>query len=65
MGFEERQKMKLEERMKQKRIEEARKAEAERKQKELAMKNALKCTFNYSEEEYQKAIQKLTDAAWR
>lgn len=65
MGFTERENYLKEFRAKQQRANDARKEEEERKAKALASKNAMKCTFNFTEEEYQSAMFKLTEAAWR
>lgn len=65
MGFKERETYLKDFRAKQKKAEEARKEEEKRKANALAMKNALKCTFNYSDEEYASAMHKLVEAAWR
>jgi hypothetical protein len=65
MGFEEREKELKEARERQKRFEEKRKEEEIKKKEELENKNASKVSFNYTEEEYNTAIQKLCEAAWR
>ncbi len=43
----------------------ARADEAEKKRLELANKNTLKVSYTYTEEEFQSAIHKLLEAAWR
>lgn len=65
MGFEEREKELKAAIKKQKRAEKARIEAEKRKQEQLASKNALKVNYVYSEEEFQSAIDKLTEAAWR
>ena len=50
--------------MKQKRADDARIRRMQRKQAELDSKNTLRVNYNYTEEEFQSAIHKLTEAAW-
>lgn len=64
MGIAEREKEAKEFAMKQKRSEDARIRRMERKKAELDGKNSLKVNYNYTEEEFQSAIHKLTEAAW-
>jgi hypothetical protein len=65
MGFEEREKELKESREKQKRFELMKKEEEVKKKVELESKNAAKVSFQYTEEEFNSAIQKLIEAAWR
>jgi hypothetical protein len=65
MGFEEREKELKEAREKQKRHEEMKKLEEIKKHQELELKNASKVSYQYTEEEFNSAISKLTEAAWR
>lgn len=64
MGFAEREREIREFKEKNRLAEEARKAEAERKEQELAMKNASKLSYKYTEESFSSALAKLTEAAW-
>eukprot|EP01038_Epipyxis_sp_PR26KG_P006731 gene6731-9225_t len=65
MGFAEREKDLKESIEKQKKAEEDRKLELEKKQQALESKNALKVSYNYTEEDKQNAYSKLIEAAWR
>ena len=64
MGIAERDKEAKEFAMKQKRADDARIRRIQRKQAELDSKNTLRVNYNYTEEEFQIAIHKLTEAAW-
>lgn len=64
MGIAERDKETKEFAMKQKRADDARIRRMQRKQAELDSKNTLRVNYNYTEEEFQSAIHKLTEAAW-
>ena len=64
MGIAERDKEAKEFAMKQKRSEDVRIRRMQRKQAELDSKNTLRVNYNYTEEEFQSAIHKLTEAAW-
>ncbi len=64
MGIAERDKETKEFAMKQKRADDARIRRIQRKQAELDSKNTLRVNYNYTEEEFQSAIHKLTEAAW-
>jgi len=65
LGFSERDKEAKEALERQRKADEARKAEWDRKQKELVNKNAMKFSFEYSEEDLKSAMVKLQEAAWR
>lgn len=65
MGFEERSKELKNERARQRRAEEERQRRDAEKAAQLASKNALKVNYTYTEEEYETAMQKLLEAAWR
>lgn len=65
MGFEEREKELKASIKKQKALEKARKFKEDQKREALSQKNALKVDYEYSEEEFQSAMHKLTEAAWR
>jgi len=64
MGIAERDKEAKEFAMKQKRADDSRFRRIQRKQAELDSKNTLRVNYNYTEEEFQSAIHKLTEAAW-
>ncbi len=65
MGFEEREKELKDAVEKQKRADQAKLDEANRAQAELANKNTLKVSYTYTEDEFNSAIHKLLEAAWR
>ena len=50
---------------KQWRAEERRKALREQREKELSTVNSQKVSYEFTEQEFQSAVEKLTDAAWR
>jgi Ca2+-binding EF-hand superfamily protein len=65
MGFEERDKELKAAIEKQKRYEKRQQEHETAKVRELASRNAMKVSYEYSEEESQSAMEKLLDAAWR
>lgn len=65
MGFEEREKELKASIERQKRYERLRQEELDLKAQELAQKNSMKVSYEYSEAEYASAMEKLMDAAWR
>ncbi|CAE7718908.1 unnamed protein product, partial [Symbiodinium microadriaticum] len=65
MGFAERELELKEYHEKQKHAEEMRRERERKKQEEQDRKNALQVTFDYSEADFDSAIAKLTDAAWK
>jgi Ca2+-binding EF-hand superfamily protein len=65
LGFIEREIELKEMQEKQKLIEEKRKREELLKQEEQEKRNALQVTYDYTEDDFNLAIQKLTDAAWK
>lgn len=65
MGFEEREKELKLAKEKQKRYEQRQKELEERKRQELEAKNGLKVSYGYTEEEFNSAMHKLLEAAWR
>lgn len=65
MGFEEREKELKAAIEKQKRYEQRQQEQQNVKARELASKNAMKVSYEYSEEESHSAMEKLLDAAWR
>jgi len=64
MGIAEREKEAKESILRQKRANDARQRRIERKKAELESKNSLKVNYTYTEQEFQNAIHKLTEAAW-
>eukprot|EP01034_Spumella_vulgaris_P025483 gene25483-31949_t len=64
-GFEEREKELKDAVERQKRADQAKLDEANRAQAELANKNTLKVSYTYTEDEFNSAIHKLLEAAWR
>lgn len=64
MGIAERDKELKESILRQKRAEETRIRRMERKKQALDGKNSLKVNYVYTDEEFQSAIHKLTEAAW-
>jgi len=64
MGIAEREKEVRETILRQKKADEARQRRIERKKAELESKNSLKVNYTYTEQEFQSAINKLTEAAW-
>lgn len=65
MGFEEREKELKEAREKQKQYEEYKKLQEMKKKQEMESKNALKVSYQFTSEEFNTAMQKLIEAAWR
>ncbi len=65
MGFEEREKELRDAVERQRKADQARADEAARKEAELASKNTMKVSYAYTPEEFQSAIHKLLEAAWR
>lgn len=65
MGFEEREKELKANIEKQKMYELRKQKEKEAKEAEKASLNALKISYEFTEEEYNSAMQKLTEAAWK
>jgi hypothetical protein len=65
MGIEERTKEMKEAVEKQRRAEKARIRKLEKQKAELDSKNLLKVSYTYTEQEFQSAMHKLTEAAWR
>ena len=65
MGFSEREKELRNALERQKKANELRKLENEKKEKELAGKNLLKVSFEYTPQDFESAMIKLKDAAWR
>lgn len=65
MGFAERDRELKESLQRQKRAEQIRKRNIEKKKVELDGKNLLRVNYSYTDDEFQSAMNKLTDAAWR
>ncbi len=65
LGFSERDKEMRSQLEKQRKLEEQRKQDHERKTNEMATKNLLKVSYEFSEEDMESALEKLRDAAWR
>jgi hypothetical protein len=65
MGFEEREKELRDAIDRQKRADQIKQDGVNRAQAELANKNTLKVSYTYTEEEFNSAIHKLLEAAWR
>lgn len=65
MGFAEREREIRETKEKNRLAEIAKKEEIARKEKEKMDKHQLECSYEYTQEEFQSALSKLTDAAWR
>jgi Ca2+-binding EF-hand superfamily protein len=65
MNFEEKDKERERMRKLQKAAEEAKKEAEAEKQRKIAEKNSKKFTFEYTPEEYESAMKKLIESAWR
>jgi hypothetical protein len=65
LGFAERERELKAYNERQRKIAETRKAIQEKKEADMRSKNALKLSFDFTEQEFESAMNKLTDAAWR
>jgi hypothetical protein len=65
MGFEEREKELKAYHLKQREYELQVQQQEQQRLSNLASKAALKVNYNYTEEEFQSALYKLTEAAWK
>ena len=65
MGIKEREREAREIKEKQWRAEEKRKALKEAKEKDAFVTNQQKVSYDFTEQEFQSAVEKLTEAAWK